>query len=76
MAGCAIRLLRLLAGVRVTILDHPELGSTKTTSDGAFDVAVNGGGIVTVEYEKDGFLPAQRQVDVPWRDFAGVETSD
>ena len=32
-------------GVRVTVLDHPELGETNTRADGAFDLAVNGGGV-------------------------------
>jgi hypothetical protein len=30
-----------------------------------FDLTVNGGGVLTVDYEKTGFLPLQRQVDVP-----------
>ncbi len=34
-----------IGGVRVTVLDHPELGETNTRADGAFDIAVNGGGI-------------------------------
>ena len=33
-----------IGGVRVTVLDHPELGETNTRADGAFDIAVNGGG--------------------------------
>ena len=32
-----------LAGVRVRVHDHPELGSTTTGADGEFDLAVNGG---------------------------------
>src|SRR5258708_11118624 len=35
-----------LAGVAITILDHPELGSTRTRADGVFDIAVNGGGVL------------------------------
>ena len=63
-----------LSGVRVTVLDHPEYGQTLTREDGGFDLAVNGGGAVTLVYEKDRYLPAQRQVEeVPWRDFALVE---
>jgi hypothetical protein len=60
-------------GVRVTVLDHPELGQTLTREDGAYDIAVNGGGAVTLVYEKDLYMPAQRQVEAPWRDFAAVE---
>jgi RHS repeat-associated protein len=59
-----------LSGVRISILHHPELGQTVTRADGMFDLAVNGGGAVTVNYEKPGYLPAQRQVNAPWQDYA------
>jgi RHS repeat-associated protein len=60
-------------GVRITVLDHPEYGQTLSREDGQFDLAVNGGGTVTLVYEKDHYMPAQRQVEAPWRDFATVE---
>ena len=60
-------------GVRITVLDHPEYGETLTREDGQFDLAVNGGGTVTLLYEKDRYMPAQRQVEAPWRDFATLE---
>ena len=59
-----------LAGVVVSILNLPELGQTQTRSDGWFDLAVNGGGLLTVAYAKTGYLPAQRQMNVPWQDYA------
>ena len=59
-----------LKGVAITILDHEEFGSTTTRVDGMFDMAVNGGGYLTVDYKKDGYLPVQRQVDAPWEDYA------
>jgi len=55
--------------VTVTVLDHPEFGQTLTREDGMFDMAVNGGGRLTVNYAKEGYLTAQRQVDTPWRDY-------
>lgn len=61
-----------LPDVTITILDHPEFGATRTRADGRFDLAVNGGGPLTVDYEKTGRLPAQRQVSVPWQDFVSV----
>jgi RHS repeat-associated protein len=61
-----------LSGVKVAILQHTELGQTLSRADGMFDMAVNGGGILTFRYEKPGVLPAQRQVAVPWGDFAFV----
>jgi hypothetical protein len=57
-----------LPGVTVSILGHPELGQTQTRVDGVFDLAVNGGGSLTVDYRMAGYLPAQRQVTVPWQD--------
>ena len=59
-----------LAGVAITVVAHPEFGQTLSRADGAFDLAVNGGGLLTVNYQKAGFLPVQRQVSVPWQDFA------
>jgi hypothetical protein len=35
-----------------------------------FDLVVNGGGVLTVRYEKAGFLPVDRQVTVPWESYA------
>ena len=61
-----------LTGVRVTILDHPELGQTLSRLDGMFDLAVNGGGRLTVEYQKEGYMPIQRQVEATWQDYISV----
>ena len=58
-----------LAGVSITILGHQELGRTHTRQDGRFDMAVNGGGRLTVVYEKPGFSSVHRQIDVPWQDY-------
>lgn len=62
-----------LAGVTVNVLNHAELGQTLTRLDGAFDLAVNGGGILTLRYEREGYLPAQRQVNAPWQDYVWAE---
>jgi hypothetical protein len=35
-----------------------------------FDLVVNGGGPVLIDYQKSAFIPAQRQADAPWQDFA------
>ena len=59
-----------LEGVRITLLNHPEYGHTLTRTDGMFDMAVNGGGALTVQYDKEGYLPAQRQVEVGWASYA------
>jgi len=58
-----------LPAVTVSVLGHPEFGQTLTRADGLFDLAVNGGGVLNVRYDKAGFLPAQRQLTTPWRDY-------
>jgi len=62
-----------LPNVTITILNHPEYGQTITTRDGYFNMAVNGGGQLTVQYQKDGFLPVQRQITTSWQQYAVVE---
>lgn len=59
-----------VAGVRVHVLDHPELGYTLTRADGRFDMVVNGGGALTLHYTSPGFLESQRRVDARWNERA------
>ena len=59
-----------LPGVTISVLGHPEYGQTASRADGVFDLAVNGGGLLTVDYTRDGYLPVQRQIIAPWRDYA------
>ncbi len=62
-----------LPGVTITVHKHPEYGQTISRADGMFDLAVNGGGYLTISYAKAGYLPAQRQVQAPWRDYAWLD---
>jgi RHS repeat-associated protein len=62
-----------VAGARVTVPGMPELGRTATRTDGGFDIAVNGGGDVTLEFEREGFISAQRTVRVPANDYAEAD---
>ncbi|HET6508977.1 MAG TPA: DNRLRE domain-containing protein [Baekduia sp.] len=59
-----------LAGVTASVVDHPELGSMATAADGQVSLAVNGGGRLRIRLERAGDLPVERQVDVPWQDYA------
>ncbi|MBX7149384.1 carboxypeptidase regulatory-like domain-containing protein, partial [bacterium] len=59
-----------LAGVTVTIHEKPEFGSTLSRLSGQFDLALNGGGWIVVNFNKDGYLPVQRKIQVTWRDIA------
>lgn len=63
-----------LPGVHVSIVGHVELGSTLSRTDGRFDLAVNGGDLLTLNYQKAGFLPAQRQLRVPWQVYREAPT--
>jgi len=58
-----------LPDVVVDVLGRPEYGSTLTRADGGYDLAVNGGELLTVRFTVDGLLPAQRKTRVPWNDF-------
>lgn len=58
-----------LSGVTVSLLNHAEYGQTISRSNGEFDLVVNGGGSLTLNYSKAGLLTAQRQLDVPWQDY-------
>ncbi|MBJ7330377.1 MAG: hypothetical protein JHC95_10795 [Solirubrobacteraceae bacterium] len=62
-----------LPGVGVSILDHAEFGRTTTRADGGFDMVVNGGGELTVQYNRTGYLRSQRTVQVPWQQYAIVD---
>ncbi len=59
-----------LSGVTISVLQHPEYGTTLSRTDGMFDLAVNGGSQLIVRYEKVGYLPVQRPVTPPWQDYA------
>jgi YD repeat-containing protein len=59
-----------LRGVTIAIAGAPQFGSTLSRDDGMFDLVVNGGGLLTVDYRKQGYLPAQRQITAPWQGFA------
>ncbi|MEE4112508.1 MAG: hypothetical protein V2I40_06805, partial [Desulfobacteraceae bacterium] len=61
-----------LPGVRISVFSHPEFGRTLTREDGRFDMVVNGGGTLIVQYEKAGYLPVQRRVISPWQDYIQV----
>jgi len=59
-----------IGDVSVTIHDHPEYGSVITDAEGQFSIPVEGGGTITIVYQKDGLLTVHRKVYVPWNDIA------
>jgi len=63
-----------LAGVAVTMLEHPEYGTAFTDGAGRYSIPVEGGSVMTVACEQEGLITAHRKVNVPWNDIAIVET--
>lgn len=63
-----------LAGVEISVLNHAEFGSSLSRTDGTFDIVVNGGGPLTIVYNKNDFLPVHRTKSVEWRDYAVFPT--
>jgi len=61
-----------LSAVRISAVGRPEFGQTFTRADGAFDFAVNGGGLITVKYERADLLPSQRQLTPDWQDYTAL----
>jgi hypothetical protein len=55
-----------LAGATVRVLNHPEYGTTITRADGMYDIAFNGGGLLTLVFEKNGYIAAQRSMTTRW----------
>ncbi len=63
-----------VSDVSVTIHGHPEYGTVSTDIEGRFSIPVEGGGVITIVYEKERLIPAHRKVYVPWNDIAIAET--
>jgi RHS repeat-associated protein len=62
-----------LPGVSVSVQGHPEYGYTLTRGEGQYDLVVNGGSRLLLEFSADGFLAAQRSVSPKWQQHARVD---
>ncbi|XP_026805650.1 teneurin-m isoform X3 [Rhopalosiphum maidis] len=62
-----------LMGVRVSTNIAPE-GFTLTREDGWFDLLVNGGGAVTLQFGRSPFKAQTQIVNVPWNEIVIIET--
>ncbi|XP_076362879.1 teneurin transmembrane protein Ten-m isoform X2 [Tachypleus tridentatus] len=58
-----------LRGIRVGISTDPLIGFTVTRETGWFDLMVNGGGAVTLQFQREPFKPHERIVVVPWNEI-------
>jgi RHS repeat-associated protein len=63
-----------LKGVKVSILNHIEYGSTVTDSNGSYALPSEGGLQLTMRYQKDGFTTVDRKVQAPVQDWIRTET--
>jgi hypothetical protein len=63
-----------LSGVRVRVLHGEQYGETLTSEAGTYDLAVNGGGQITLVFEKDGYMRVQRHRDTRPRRFVPYPT--
>ncbi|MEJ7729059.1 MAG: RHS repeat-associated core domain-containing protein [Polyangiaceae bacterium] len=61
-----------LEGARVTVRERPESGYTASREDGVYDLVVEGGTRLTIDFELPGHLPAMRQVSVRYGDWLPV----
>lgn len=61
-----------LAGVRVSVAAHDEWGYTVSRPDGLFDLAINGGSQLLVQFSRDGLLSAERGIQAAWRSYEAV----
>ncbi|KRT82794.1 hypothetical protein AMK59_4421, partial [Oryctes borbonicus] len=55
-----------IVGIRVAVDRESKFGFTLTRQGGWFDVLVNGGGAVTLQFQRSPFKPLTRTVFVPW----------
>ncbi|XP_055682330.1 teneurin-a isoform X2 [Lutzomyia longipalpis] len=55
-----------IVGIRVSVDRDSRFGFTLTRQGGWFDVLVNGGGAVTLQFQRSPFRPLTRTVFVPW----------
>ncbi|MGB0889721.1 MAG: hypothetical protein ACPGWS_05500, partial [Solirubrobacterales bacterium] len=62
----------LLSGVKVSVLGHPEYGSTVSRVDGGVYLAVNGGEPLTLSFEKSGYIVSQRRVEPVWNEYTWI----
>uniref|UniRef100_A0A8C1Q571 Teneurin-2 n=1 Tax=Cyprinus carpio TaxID=7962 RepID=A0A8C1Q571_CYPCA len=63
-----------LVGVNVTFVKYPHYGHTMTRQDGTFDLVANGGGSLTLHFERAPFLSQERTVWLPWNRFYAMDT--
>ena len=62
------------SGTVISVVAHPEYGQTMSRQDGNFNLVINGGEAVTIDYETSGYFTTQRTVTCPWQNIVHVPT--
>ena len=62
-----------LPNVKISIKAHPQYGQTFSRTDGWYDLAVEGGGGLVVDYTKTNYLHVQRQAQMAWNEYAVID---
>lgn len=62
-----------LAGVKVSIHQHPEYGTTTTNKEGLYAIPAEGGPKLTMRYSKEGYTTIDRIVQTPMQDWVRAE---
>uniref|UniRef100_H2YAD4 EGF-like domain-containing protein n=1 Tax=Ciona savignyi TaxID=51511 RepID=H2YAD4_CIOSA len=63
-----------LIGVQVKVEHNQFYGMTKSRANGWYDILVNGGGALTLNFQRTSFVPSSATVFVPWNDFVVMPT--
>ena len=61
-------------GAKVSVVGHPEWGWTYSRKDGFYDLAVNGGGRLVINFAFEGHLGAGRAVQPGWLRYETIPT--
>ncbi|CAM2069556.1 Pretoxin HINT domain-containing protein [Sulfidibacter corallicola] len=62
-----------LPGVVVRVQGQPDYGQTRSRADGVFDLVINAGDLLSLRFEKPGYIPVFRKISPPANDFQWLE---
>ncbi|XP_070561911.1 teneurin-3-like [Ptychodera flava] len=62
-----------LQGVTISVHGFPQYGYTMTRQDGGYEIAVNGGGVLTINFNRKNFIGAQRSIQISVNQYVAVE---